>query len=199
MENKTLVVFDFDGTITYFDTLFFFLCHAVPWPSLFWGLFCSLPVFVSYLFRLKSNDQVKEHILSLFFKGADINDLEKKARSFACKKLPKLVREKAKNKIIWHQEQGHICVLLSANLELFLKPWATQMKFDQTIATQLDTTCDGQLNGRLKGKNCYGPEKVIRLKKRIADLENYYVIAYGDSRGDYELLEYADEAHYKPF
>lgn len=27
----------------------------------------------------------------------------------------------------------------------------------------------------------------------------YYLIAFGDSRGDKELLEYADEGHYKPF
>ena len=29
--------------------------------------------------------------------------------------------------------------------------------------------------------------------------EDFWVIAYGDSKGDKEMLEFADEAHYKPF
>ena len=29
--------------------------------------------------------------------------------------------------------------------------------------------------------------------------DNYILVAYGDSRGDKELLDYADVRHYKPF
>ena len=28
---------------------------------------------------------------------------------------------------------------------------------------------------------------------------DYWLTAYGDSRGDYELLDFANEGHYKPF
>jgi phosphoserine phosphatase len=31
------------------------------------------------------------------------------------------------------------------------------------------------------------------------DRSSYRLVAYGDSRGDRELLAAADEAHYKPF
>ena len=47
--------------------------------------------------------------------------------------------------------------------------------------------------------NCFGPEKVRRVKEKY-ELENYEKIyAYGDSRGDKELLEFADYSDFKPF
>ena len=50
------------------------------------------------------------------------------------------------------------------------------------------------------GHNCYGAEKVRRISVMLpAPREDCYIVAFGDSRGDREMLEYADEAHYKPF
>ena len=88
------------------------------------------------------------------------------------------------------------------------------------MGTQIEVI-DGRLTGRFATPNCYGPEKVRRLKEYInekvspvggglegwggkevsptgGDLEGA-IIAYGDSRGDKELLAYANEGHYKPF
>jgi hypothetical protein len=47
------------------------------------------------------------------------------------------------------------------------------------------------LTGRLLGKNCYGPEKVQRLKTLLGSLEDYVIYTYGDSKGDRELLAIA--------
>ena len=67
------------------------------------------------------------------------------------------------------------------------------------LCTQVETR-DGLLTGRFLTANCYGPEKVNRLRAILsAPRERYFIIAYGDSRGDRELLSYADEGHYKPF
>jgi phosphoserine phosphatase len=88
------------------------------------------------------------------------------------------------------------------------------------VGTQIEVV-DGRLTGRFATSNCYGPEKVRRLKEYIneevspagGDLEGWggkevsptggdlegAIIAYGDSRGDKELLAYANEGHYKPF
>jgi phosphoserine phosphatase len=41
-------------------------------------------------------------------------------------------------------------------------------------------------------KNCYGQEKVNRLLEVEPDRKNYYLYAYGDSRGDREMLAFAD-------
>ena len=42
------------------------------------------------------------------------------------------------------------------------------------------------------GKNCWGTEKVRRLQELVGSKEGYVLYAYGDTRGDRELLEYAD-------
>lgn len=49
------------------------------------------------------------------------------------------------------------------------------------------------MNGRLSTKNCYGPEKVNRLKEVLGDLSDYHITAYGDSYGDRDIMEIADK------
>ena len=59
---------------------------------------------------------------------------------------------------------------------------------------------EGRLTGRFLTKNCYGAEKVNRLREvLVAPREEYYIVAFGDSRGDKELLAYADKGYFKPF
>ena len=42
-------------------------------------------------------------------------------------------------------------------------------------------------------------ERVRRMEEAFPGREGYRVVAFGDSRGDREMLAFADEAHYKPF
>ena len=64
------------------------------------------------------------------------------------------------------------------------------------LGTQIEVK-NGNLTGRFLTKNCYGQEKVNRILALYPDRNTYYLIAYGDSRGDKELLAFADEAHFK--
>ena len=58
---------------------------------------------------------------------------------------------------------------------------------------------DNIITGNFITKNCYGQEKVNRIKESY-DLSKYDLIyAYGDSRGDKEMLELANNSFYKPF
>ncbi|MBM6993043.1 MAG: haloacid dehalogenase-like hydrolase [Prevotella sp.] len=67
------------------------------------------------------------------------------------------------------------------------------------LGTQIETH-DGLLTGRFLTPNCYGPEKVRRIEEVLTQpRDTYHIIAFGDSRGDKQLLAYANEAHYKPF
>jgi phosphoserine phosphatase len=51
--------------------------------------------------------------------------------------------------------------------------------------------------GRFLTPNCYAQEKVNRILAAYPELEtdrsSVYVTAFGDSRGDKEMLEFADE------
>ena len=58
---------------------------------------------------------------------------------------------------------------------------------------------DGKVTGKLVNGNCFGIEKTIRVARiiNVKDYEDIY--AYGDSRGDLELLNFSDKPFYKPF
>jgi phosphoserine phosphatase len=58
---------------------------------------------------------------------------------------------------------------------------------------------EGRLTGRFLTKNCFGKQKVVRLQELYPDRKEMVLTAYGDSRGDKEMLDYANEGYYKPF
>jgi len=100
-------------------------------------------------------------------------------------------------RLAWHKQQGHRCVVISASLDLYVRPWAIKEGFDDVIATLLDVKGDGCVTGKLSGANCFGIEKVRRLETLLGSREDYSLYAYGDSRGDRELLSFADYAYYR--
>ena len=72
------------------------------------------------------------------------------------------------------------------------------MPFLSTEA-KVEVDAAGCLTGRFSTPNCYGPEKVRRIEAVWPHREQYDVSAFGDSRGDKEMLAYADQAYFKPF
>ena len=107
--------------------------------------------------------------------------------------LNKIRKKDALDKITWHQRQGHKIVVVSASMECWLQKWCTVNKVE-LIATRLEIK-ENKLTGRFATKNCYGPEKVQRIKAYL-NLDDFnFIYAYGDSRGDKEMLELADNAY----
>ena len=71
------------------------------------------------------------------------------------------------------------------------------MGFNDLICTQLETDENGLITGKIKGNNCWGVEKINRLENLLGTKDQYELYAYGDSRGDLELLDNADHAFYR--
>lgn len=192
-----IAAFDFDGTITTRDSLIPFLFFLKgTWKALW--LFSSILPFLS-LFPLKiiSRQTAKEKILTRFLAGMPIDILRQKGAEYVAGPLKYLVRPEALDRIRWHQKQGHRCVILSASVDLYLPIWAKELGFDHVISSQLEITEDGRVTGKLRGQNCWGEEKVRRLRAWIGNGKEIYLYAYGDSRGDQELLAIADSPHWK--
>jgi len=61
-------------------------------------------------------------------------------------------------------------VVISASLDLYVRPWAIAVGFDDVIATHLQTLDAGLVTGKLSGANCFGIEKVRRLQACWATL-----------------------------
>ena len=94
----------------------------------------------------------------------------------------------------WRINWGFI---VSASIYNWIKPFASDLGIRDILSTEIEVDGEGCLTGFFSNKNCYGQEKVVRLLEQIPDLENNYLIVYGDSKGDSQLLKYANESHYR--
>jgi HAD superfamily hydrolase (TIGR01490 family) len=197
MKIAKIALFDFDGTITTDDSLIKFIRFVVGDTKFVIGMAVLSPMLTAYKLKLIPNYKAKQYMLSYFFKGMSEEKFMKVAKEYSLKYIDTILRPKAMEKIAWHKEQGHKIVIVSASIECWLKPWCDKNDLD-LIATKLQIK-DGIVTGKFLAKNCYGIEKANRVQERY-NLGGYdHIYAYGDSCGDKELLELADESFYKPF
>ena len=205
MENKQfcqqiVAAFDFDGTITTRDSLLYFLKETSGSYKTYYEIVRHLPKLIQCLYTEAARQEVKETFIKSFFAGMSIDELRLKGKTFAEGSLNTLVRQKALDKIKWHLQMGHRCILISANLDVYLDAFAEEYTgFHDCIASKVDFDDQGRVTGRLKGSNCIGHEKVRRLQELLGVEKNYILYAYGNSHGDKELLSYADYPFYKYF
>lgn len=184
-KNKKIVaVFDFDGTLTNGDTFLPFLAHSFGLWKTTYGILYNLPFIIGYLIKIISNEYAKSKIIKFFLKNEDTNTIESYCQNFLNDKLDSMVNNKVFERLIWHQKKNHITILISASLKVYVEPWAKKYNFDYIEATEL-MLFNNKYTGLIKGKNCYGIEKVHRLKKILNDeFKEYELFGYGDGRGD---------------
>ncbi len=193
----TYAFFDFDGTLTRQDSFFRFLVEAVGWPRLVTGAVRRWPWIVGYGAGLIHHDPAKRAIFREFFEGWRADDLRELGRDFARRVLPGLVRPAGRRRLVWHLSRGHVVAVVSASFEFYLEEWCRAEGL-HLIGTRFEVR-DGRVTGEFLSPNCAGPEKVVRIRERFDLRDGDYIYAYGDSRGDREMLALADEAFFKPF
>jgi phosphatidylglycerophosphatase C len=195
--SKRIAFFDFDGTITTDDSLLKFIRFVVGDRRFLIGLITLSPMLILYKLKFIPNYKAKQYLLSWYFKGMKKEDFFDVANRYSLYHIDKIVRNKAMEKITWHKKEGHKIVLVSASIDCWLRPWCEKNSLE-LIATKLEIK-DGIVTGNLLTKNCYGQEKVNRIKEKYNLKEFEYIYAYGDSSGDKEMLQLANEKYYKPF
>ena len=204
---KKVYLFDFDGTLTSADTLLEFIRYACGRRRLFIGFALFSPLLVLMKLHLYPNYRAKQRLFAWYFKGMSIDNFDLVCRRFAHHNQ-RLMRQKALDRLreIFHNNEN-LCVV-SASIDNWVRPFfdniskASRSDF-RVIGTEVEVDTDGVLTGRFRTHNCYGAEKVRRVLEAMPQLksnrDDFWVVACGDSRGDKELLEFADEAHFKPF
>lgn len=191
--------FDFDGTITKRDSFIEFIRYAKGNLRFLAGFLLFSPVLVLMKLHLYPNYKAKQKLFSHFFKGMNIDDFDSICRQFATDNC-NLLREKALAEIADALKECAQILIVSASIDNWVKPFFDDYEGNNitVLGTKIETV-NGLITGRFISKNCYGEEKVRRIKDVLPNRNEYYLIAFGDSRGDKEMLEYADERHYKPF
>jgi len=208
-----VAVFDFDGTLTHRDTslpfVFFVLGRVKTWLT----IVRLVPLFgldLLYAFRDerptshagqreplggvagKWETSAHERLLRHCFAGMTEDRLRGLGKKFMAVEGVHLIRKAGLRRLAWHKQQGHRCILISASIDVYLDPWATDAGFDDVLGTQLELDDEGVFTGRFAVEPCWGRAKLRRLESHLGSLSDYTVFAYGNGRGDRDLLAVAD-------
>ena len=193
-----IVVFDFDGTITTDDTFRLFLRYYagnLKWAA---NILLLLPIFIGYGLKVVDRNQAKIHVMRRFFKNASVAKLNARAAAFATEIIPSLIRPQAQaclDSKKTHPESLYIC---SASITPYLRAWGESQNIHNILATELETDGD-RYTGEIKGWNIWGEGKMRRILAEFAPHPVKIMEAYGDSRGDREMLHAAEASFFQPF
>ena len=201
MTGKTIHVFDFDGTLTTRDTLLLFIRFVKGGWALWLGMLLYAPLLVLMKLRLLDNGRVKERVFSHFFRGMEESTFNNCCEAFA-DRYSAILRPQGIATIRKALADGDDVFVVSASIDRWVRPFFVKSdsgcEIINIIGTEIDVV-DGRLTGRFATPNCYDEEKVRRLRQAVPHLEEYHIVAYGDSRGDEAIFRIASEKHYKPF
>jgi len=193
-----IVAFDFDGTITTKDTFALFLRYWAGTPRWAFNILKLLPVFIAYTLKLISRDKVKVHVCRVFFKGADSIALDRRAEQFAQEVIPDLIRPAALERFLQRNSPPYTLYIVSASIEPYLRAWAKSHSVENILSTKLKVVNE-RLTGEIDGINCWGAGKMDKIAAEMAEKPYEIVEAYGDTRGDQEMLHAAEVSYWQPF
>ena len=192
--------FDFDGTLTTHDTFIEFIRFACGTSKFLMGFLLYSPLLVLMKLRLYSNGKAKQKVFAHFFKGMAISKFNSLCLIFALTHHH-LLRPEVVHQLEQALSEGAEVLVVSASIDNWVQPFFEGVRRQESgdsrlhvIGTQIEVI-DGRLTGRFLTPNCYGQEKVRRILALYPDRSSYHLTAYGDSRGDREMLAFADEAH----
>ena len=197
---KKLYAFDFDGTLTTRDTLLEFIRFAYGTRRFLFGFLLFAPLLVLMKLGLYPNGKAKQKVFAHFFKGMAIDAFDTLCQDFA-RTHRHLLRPDIVRLLEQALAEGSEVLIVSASIDNWVRPFFETKDRSREITilgTQIEIV-DGCLTGRFITPNCYGQEKVRRILALHPDRSAYYLTAYGDSRGDREMLAFADESHTVPF
>ncbi|HAO29503.1 MAG TPA: HAD-IB family hydrolase [Chryseobacterium indologenes] len=193
---KKLYCFDFDGTLTYKDTMFMYLkfYDSTRYRIQFLK---HVPLFILLKLKLAETEKVKKSFIGSILKGQTQEKIELKSKHFFEHHYPIIVRENALDFIKNIDRNNTQSLLVTASLDIWVKPFAEELKM-QLVSTRAEFK-NGVFTGNFIGKNCNGKEKLVRIKEEINDSKYDKIIAFGDTSGDRPMLKWANEGHYQFF
>ncbi len=186
-----VAAFDVDETLTVRDCVLPFMRRVAGLPMMIRTSVKAVPSLMR-----RDRDAVKAIFVEAVFANAQASDIESHGIAFADKVAGNWIRQDVANRMRWHQDQGHVVVLVSASLSPYLMPLGDMLEVDAVLCTELQIS-DSVHTGAIEGLNCRGAEKATRLRAWLGEAgidESALEYAYGDSSGDIELLAMATNA-----
>lgn len=147
-------------------------------------------------YQLKLLDFGQTHAQLITYVGRQGRDEAAKFfQTRVVKQILSRLTQAGRDRIKWHQDQGHRVVLISASIEEMVKPVAEYLNLGSDYLCTHLAVQNGHYTGELDGLLCYGPGKVhwartwaAENKLDFPDAVGYF---YTDSSSDLPLLEMA--------
>ncbi|MGA0116911.1 MAG: HAD-IB family hydrolase [Ilumatobacteraceae bacterium] len=187
-----VAAFDVDNTLTVRDCVVPFM-QRIAGRLGFLKACVSRPLVVGKMVMARDRDALKAHFIHQVFAGKDVEHVTQQGVDFAAQVVSSWMRQDVTQRMRWHQSQGHVVVLVSASLDVYLNALGDLCEVDAVLCTELEHD-SGVFTGNIVGNNCRGDEKVRRLQDWMSSAgisSNSLIYAYGDSSGDTVLLNAA--------
>lgn len=192
-----LVAFDFDGTLTVRDSFTAFLRWRAGAGGWALGLVKMAPAVAAYA-RDRDRGRIKAASVREFLRGVSRTELEADAEAFAAEAWADFMRPDALEAWNAWGAKGAHRVIVTASPETTVAPFARRLGAEGLLGTRLVFDDADRITGAFSSPNCRGEEKVRRLRAAYGD-DVRPAAAYGDTSGDAEMLEIADEKGFRVF
>ncbi len=196
--HATIACFDLDGTLTHSHTFWRFLKRCAGRTRFTRAVVQTLPLLPQVYRGKKTWLQARERLIELCLKDITADKVEQVANSFTDQIQQHMLRDQALSTLRKHQQLGHKTYIISNSAENYLHHLAERLGMDGVCGSQFEVV-NGRLTGRLVGDHCQGVEKVKRISGLVGDRQATQIYAYGDSRGDKAMLDWADYSYFKTF
>lgn len=195
--NRTLALFDFDGTITVKDSTLSFYKFLYNSKVLFLYNHYFLCLHYLFLYKLKliSYMTLKSKRLDIHTSKFNDSEISKLSEQYYEKCFFRILNSKAIDRINWHKNQGHEVWVISASYDFLLKKWSEQNGLNLITNKTFFKHCKRQIYG----KDVNYDSKVEYLKLEVDQNDYSEIYAYGDSEGDQAMLDFANFKFFKPF
>ncbi len=196
-EDRPIVAFDFDGTLTIRDSYTAFLKWRAGRKAYAAGMIRLIPAALAYLIH-RDRGRIKAAATREYLRGVPRETLEADARRFAEQFSRSLLRPDAM--ATWKRWRGeHVrLVIVTASPDLVVAPFARGLGADTLIGTHLAFDAQDRATGGFDSPNCRGPEKMVRLHAAFGPGFELRA-AYGDTSGDKEMIAAAEIKGYRVF
>jgi HAD superfamily hydrolase (TIGR01490 family) len=197
MNQKTLVLFDFDGTLTTHETVNVFYRSLYNNKALFYYVhyICCLPMLFTNFIGIQNYLKLKRERLKIHSTMFSKSEWEQAVNKFVNKTIYSIIKREGLERIKWHKAKGHDVFVVSASYDFLLEKWCSE----NGIQLICNTTKRINNHIEMRKEDCNYLEKVTRIKQEIL-IESYSeVYAYGDSKGDLEMMKLATHKYYRVF
>ena len=182
---------DFDGTLTTKDSMMSIIIYQRGKLGLTLALLRVLPWLILMFMGRYSNQRTKERLLHNCFGQMTEEEFNTFCQSFA-NSHRHILRKELYDKLVEAKANGDEVVVVTASPENWVSRLVPEFK---VLGTKMEF--NPRFTGRFLTPNCYAQEKVNRILEAYPKLKTarsfYHVTAFGDSRGDKEMFEFADE------